>query len=113
MAREHEQLVLDSAAIAAKLILELHARQPQHPTFDQVGLLDGASIVADFVELGELGCALHHLLYMIHESAIDFPKERVVRLHHLALELGERNHYSRENVATLSLDQRNALYNAL
>lgn len=113
MASEREELVLDSAAIAAALILELHARQPEHPTFDQVGLLDGASIVADFVVHGELGCALHHVLYMIHESAIDFPKERVERLHYLAREVGERNHYSRENLETLSPEQRSAIYNAL
>jgi hypothetical protein len=108
-----EELVLDSAAIAAKLILELHARQPEHPTFDQVGLLDGASIVANFVTYGELGCALHHVLYMVHESAIDFPKERVDRLHRLATQIGERNHYSKENLEALSFEQRSSVYNAL
>jgi hypothetical protein len=88
-----EEIVLDSAALAAKLIAELHARDPMHPTFDQNGLLSGAEVVAEYIGECELGCALHHLLYMIHESAIDFPKERVLRLHDLAADIGERNHY--------------------
>lgn len=113
MASELEELVLDSGVIAARLILELHARDPKHPTFDQVGLLDGANTVAELIQHRELGCALSHVLYMIHESAIDFPKERVELLHHLANQIGAINHYSKENIETLSFEQRRCIYNAL
>jgi hypothetical protein len=98
--------------VAAKLIAELHARDPTHPTFDQVGLLSGAEVVAEFIGVNELGCALSHLLYMIHGSAIEFPKERVLRLHGLAADIGEPNHYSEESLEKMPVEQRRLVCNA-
>ena len=88
--------VMESAEIAQKLILALHERDPNHETFEQVGLLDGLSIVKEYVEHGELGCALHHFLYMIHEADIEYPREIVLSLHKMADRIGEKieNHSS-------------------
>ena len=105
--------VLSYAELAHRLIHELHARDPKHATFSQVGLLDGRETVAQYVRCGELGCALHHLLYMVHESAIAFPRPAVVAIHQLAEKLSEPNHYSPDNVARMLPEHRNCVFNAL
>jgi hypothetical protein len=38
---------------------------------DQLGLIDGVAIVQEHLDVGELGVALDHLLYMIHEPGLD------------------------------------------
>lgn len=70
-------------------------------------------MVADYLEQHELGCAVHHLLYMIHESDIMFPSERVAALHRLAARIGARNGYSRESLATLTPAQRRRVFNSI
>ena len=104
--------VMQSADLAQKLINELYERDPQHETFEQFGLLEGFEIVEDYIDHGELGCALHHLLYMIHEADIPYPKENMLSLHQMAKRMGERNHYSKENQTNLTSDQLNMIYNA-
>lgn len=37
---------------------------------DQLGLIDGIGIVEDYLDVGEYGIALDHLLYMICESGL-------------------------------------------
>ena len=91
---EFSEIIISSAELASQLIQDLWARAPNHATFGQIGFLDGRDTVADYIDHGELGCALHHLLYMIHEAAIDFPREHVERLHCIAERIGETNHYS-------------------
>src|SRR6187402_630501 len=39
-------------------------------SLDQAGLSDGASIVEDYLEHGEAGVALEHLIYMIREPQL-------------------------------------------
>lgn len=108
-----QTLVRGAADLAQQLIHQLHQDDPEHPTFEQVGLLDGKPTVDEFLDVGELGCALSHLLYMIHEADISFPKKTVKALHELAERIGERNHYSVENVRALTEAQRRLVYNRL
>ncbi|MCC9601134.1 hypothetical protein LOC67_11310 [Stieleria sp. JC731] len=85
------------------LILELHEQDPDNETFSQVGILNGSETVAEYLKHNELGVALDHLLYMIHESDIRYDIERVKQLHALAVQLNIRNHYTAENLRTLGV----------
>ena len=38
---------------------------------NQLGLIDGVEIVLQYLDVGEPGIALDHLLYMIHEPGLD------------------------------------------
>jgi hypothetical protein len=80
-------------ATAQSLIAELRRVNPEDETFDQLGILDGHTIVAEFLDHGEFGVAIEHVLYMVHESNISFPAEELNALHALAEELGIRNNY--------------------
>lgn len=102
----------DAAEIAQKLILELHGSDPGNVTFEQVGILDGREVVVDFINHGECGLALDHLLYMIHESDIRFPRETLLELHDIARSCGMKNHYSKENKVNLTREQRARIFNA-
>lgn len=97
-----KKYVIESSELAQKLITELYENDPENETFDQVGFLNGHEIVMDYINYNELGCALSHLLYMIHESDIRYPRERVLCLHDLAEKIGERNYYSKENQKNLT-----------
>ena len=79
--------------LAHSLITELHAADPNDETFDQLGILDGHSQVVDFLEHDEWGLAIEHVLYMVHESNIDFPDHELKALHALAERLGVRHSY--------------------
>ena len=79
--------------IAHSLITELHAANPNDETFGQLGILDGHSIVDGHLEHGEWGLAIEHVLYMVHESNIDFPGDELVALHALAERLGVLHSY--------------------
>jgi hypothetical protein len=104
-------LVRIAARLAQQLIQRLHAVEPDHSTFDQAGLLDGEEVVVGYLNDGESGCALHHLLYMIHEADIAFPPQAVVALHELAAKLGEGNAYSKEALEKCTPEQRSHVYN--
>ncbi len=101
-----------AAEIAQQLILELHASDPTNITFEQVGLLDGQKTVYDFLNYNERGCALHHLLYMIHESDIRYPREIMLELHEIARFIKEKNHYSKENQVNLTEEMIKNIFNA-
>ncbi len=109
-----DDIVETSLQFAHQLIHELKQRDPDNSTFDQVGLLGGRTIALEYLQYGEVGLALEHLLYMIHEADIGFPRERVVQLH--AMAANDKlfvNHYSSERLAALSPEQREFVYNAL
>jgi hypothetical protein len=91
---EDEAFILESAKLARQLIIELYKDDPTHETFEQVGLLDGAEEVRDYLEHNEIGLAVEHLLYMVHEADIQFPRDRMLRLHQLAERMGLENSYS-------------------
>ncbi|WP_339735192.1 hypothetical protein [uncultured Gimesia sp.] len=76
--------IIVATEIAQPLILKLHASDPTNVTFEQVGLLDGQDIVFEFLKHNERGCALDHLLYMIHESDIRYPREIMLEIHEIA-----------------------------
>lgn len=111
MSQDLQKLIIESAELARELIDDLFAANPSHETFEQVGLLDGFESVVEYIEVGESGCALEHLLYMIHESDISYPRERMLHLHTMAKELGIKNHYSKENQANLSPELVRSIYN--
>ena len=71
------EFVRSSAELAHELLHELHARDPENVSFSQVGILDGREEVLDLLKYNELGCALDHLLYMVEESEIVFPADRL------------------------------------
>ena len=85
---EHERCIRNAAQVAHDLLHALHRANPSDPTFDQVGFLDGRDSVIDYIEHGERGVALEHLLYMIHEANIAFPHALLLRLHEIAEEYG-------------------------
>jgi hypothetical protein len=87
--------------LAHRQIHELHHMDPNNKMFSQVGLLDGRDTVFNYLSHNELGVALEHLLYMIHESDIAFDMKQVIRLHKIAELFHVRNHYTRENLAKL------------
>lgn len=105
--------IAELAAQAQRLIDELHARAPEDETFSQLGILDGAQIIGDYLGYGELGCAVHHLLYVVHESNIPFPRSEVRDLHEIAGTIGEPNHYSEESLAAKPSGFRAKVYNRL
>ncbi len=91
--KEHQNTIKAAAQLAHDLH-ELHRSRPSDPTFEQVGFLDGRDTVLDYLDHGELGVALQHLLYMIHEANISFPAAVLHTLHDIAAECGVVNPYS-------------------
>jgi hypothetical protein len=110
--KEPTKLIEAAAETAHRLITDLYHSDPDNVSFTQVGLLDGRDTIMDFISHDEWGCALDHLLYMIHESDIDFPRETVHELHDLAKSHGMPNHYSKENRVNLTQAQLNSIFNA-
>tara|TARA_R110002049_G_scaffold44173_2_gene129438 strand:+ start:124 stop:468 length:345 start_codon:yes stop_codon:yes gene_type:complete len=107
-----DKRITTATEIAQQLILELHASDPTNVTFEQVGLLDGQQTVLDLIKYGERGCALHHLLYMIHESDIRYPRETMLEIHEIAKSINEKNHYSKENQVNLTEEHLKNIFNA-
>lgn len=91
-----QEFVIESSEIAQNLINDLYAVDPDHSTFIQAGLLNGHEVVSDPQQ--DRNIAVEHLLYMIHESDISYPRERMLSLHQYAKEQGIRNYYSLENI---------------
>ena len=106
-------VVLSCAETASKLIHELHQRDPDHSTFDQVGLLDGLDSVIDSLQNGYEDLAVETLLYMIHEAAIDFPVDRVRQIHEIAELIGADNWYTKASVEALPPERRRHVYNTI
>ena len=101
------------ADLAHRLIHELHARAPDDPTFTQLGLLDGRELVHEYLGVGETGCDIHHLLYMVHEANIPFPPHAVRELHRLAQASGETNYYCEAALRERTAEQRAHVHNRL
>lgn len=100
-----------AAEIAQLLIAELYVSDPGNATFEQVGLLDGQSIVNDFINQDEWELALEHVLYMIHESEIRFPRDLMLELHAIAKAYGVQNYYSKENQEGFTREQWDRIFN--
>ncbi len=112
MAKGNFKLIIESSEIAQSLISDLFQKDPDNVTFEQVGLIDGHETVLNFIRHGEQGCALDHLLYMVHESDIVFPINLMLQLHELANNMCVENYYSKENQVDLSQEQLDAIFNA-
>jgi hypothetical protein len=62
--------------------------EQQAAGFAHSGLIDGASIVREYVDHGELGCAVEHLLYMVVETSIELTPASRACLREVAASLG-------------------------
>lgn len=87
--------LLEATDKAQGLINDLHQADPSNTTFDQAGILDGREIIRDYVGHNEWGVAFEHLLYMIHESEIDFPDDELWELRSIAKLNGLHNPYGK------------------
>ncbi len=68
-----ESLILGAAEEAQALLDELYRQTPEpnaDSPLDQAGLRDGASVVQDYLEHGELEVAFEHVIYMIDEAGL-------------------------------------------
>ena len=96
---DYENIDLDinkitaAVELAQKLIDDLYDEDPNGNTFTQRGFLDGKQIVLDYIEHNEFGCAVMHLLYMIHESEIDFPMQIKKEVHQIAKNNNIENYF--------------------
>lgn len=61
---------------------------PSGSALDQVFLLDGREVVVDYLEHGEPGLALEHVIYMISALPQDISQETYQRLSSAGSELG-------------------------
>ncbi len=89
-----EAYLIELATLAQKIILELHCKEPENDTFEQEGIIDGLSVIKEFVSQNEIGIAIEHLLYMVYESDISYPKEKLAELCLLASKYKTNNCYS-------------------
>jgi len=90
---KYKNEIIELSNTAQALITELHENEPNSETFEQVGIINGAEIINDYISNGELGVALEHLLYMVHESGISFPEEASNKLNLIVKELNIKNSY--------------------
>lgn len=67
-----KEIILTAAIEAQEAITqEIRSRTDITGTgFDQLGLVDGATIVREYLDFNETGVALDHLRYMIEETGI-------------------------------------------
>jgi hypothetical protein len=91
--RKDQKVIIKLAELAQKLIFELHTQEPDNKTFEQQGILNGLPIITDFIDEGEIGLAIEHLLYMVYESDISFPTENIQELNNLASKYEKSNLY--------------------
>ena len=87
----------DKAAISKlageiqNLVDNLHSNEPNNKTFEQLGFIDGSNIVKEYVDEGEYGLAIEHLLYMVYESDISYPDQIVKQLNYLSSKFNVKN----------------------
>lgn len=75
------------------LINELFSQAPLNKTFEQEGMLNGSKIVQEYLDEGEYGIAIEHLLYMVYESDVVYPNEVIDQLNKLTLKYKIENPY--------------------
>jgi len=93
----HKSEIIEYLNIASELISEAYSKDSNSDVFEQAGILSGREIVLDYINHGELAVAVEHLLYMVHESGISFPEEKLSSLHKLARNLKVPNGYVSSN----------------
>jgi len=105
-----KKFIIESSEIAQKLIDELYDANPNHTTFEQGGLVGSHEIVMNYIQ-PTFNLAVEHLLFMIHESDISYPRERMLRLHEYAKDAGIKSIYSLENLANVDSEKLKWIYN--
>lgn len=76
------------------LITRLRDKDKKNEAFTQEGMLNGSIIVQEYLNEGEFGIAIEHLLYMVYESGISYPKDIIEELLDLANKYKVKNPYS-------------------
>ena len=74
-------------------INDLHLKEPDNPTFGQEGFINGSNIVKEYIDQGEYGLAVEHLIYMVYESDISYSTEILEELHTLTSKYNIKNPY--------------------
>ena len=74
-------------------INDLYLKEPNNPTFEQEGFINGSNIVKEFIDEDEYGLAIEHLIYMAYESDISYPTEILEELHSLTSKYNIKNPY--------------------
>ncbi len=92
LGKDQEQIIR-LAETAQRLITELHINEPDNETFEQTGIINGFTIIKEFIDTDEVGLALEHLLYMIYESDIFYPESAFQELHNLTSKYKIDNFY--------------------
>ncbi len=64
------QTLPEVSALMERAFAEVGGLPVPGSALDQAGLIDGVSIVEDYLRHGEVGVALEHLIYMIHEPSL-------------------------------------------
>ena len=67
-----KRIIDDLACKIQNQIHNLHLKEPNNEIFDQEGILNGYSIVKEYIDEGEYAIAIEHLLYMVYESDISY-----------------------------------------
>ena len=106
--------VKEIAVIVNDLTSKLYEVEPTHYCFEEVGKLNSLDIVLDYINHGELGCALSHLLYVVHGSPIKIDKKYIVVLHRIAREIDlDKECFTNEKFEQLTLEQKRWAFNVL
>lgn len=87
------QPILLLARKIQNLLNQLYDKEPENITFEQEGILNGLTIVQEYLDEGEYGIAVDHLFYMVYESEISYPKEIIEELTDLAEKYKIKNPY--------------------
>lgn len=88
-----EAEIIEYLNIASNLISEAHSENPESDVFEQAGILTGKEIVLSYIDHRELGVAIEHLLYIVHESEVSYPQSKLVALHEIAKKLKVEYNY--------------------
>lgn len=90
---ERNDEIIDLSRIAQSLIDQLYSQNPNDETFEQSGIACGEETVKGYIYHNEPNVALEHLLYIIYESNISFPTDKLKVLHEIVEEYGVITRY--------------------
>jgi len=93
LTKKDTQIITELANKIQNLINELFSREPDNKTFEQEGMLNGSKIVQEYLDEGEYGIAVEHLLYIVYESDVVSPNEIIEQLTELAQRFKINNPY--------------------
>lgn len=110
----NESEVKEIAVIVNDLIIKLYENEPTHSCFEEVGKLNGLDIILEYINHGELGCGLSHLLYIVHGSPVKIDETHIAALHRIAKEINiDRECLTKERYEQLTPEQKRWAFNVL